>query len=292
MGVRFACHVCGKELNIKSELAGKRGKCPTCKQRFRIPREDQPLSIPLDEPTPLIPGGAYDEAEEDEVTEQDDYPSTENAATEVPLTEVAATGNPGTENAELESKPASHPEPTVEESSANFDPLAAGGVLWYVRPPGGGRYGPADGATIRQWIGEGRVTANTLLWREGWAQWRECAEMLPNDFPKVEVETANVKSKKAARSQPPITEPNKGTDVTSEETTGPQNAYPTINVGMQTGSASSVKIPASTDRFDPDSYLGAKKRRKARQRATLIGILVGTAVLLVIALVVAIVWSR
>ncbi|MEL7264252.1 MAG: hypothetical protein AAFP69_05500 [Planctomycetota bacterium] len=49
MGVRFACHVCGKRLNIKTELAGRRGKCPACGQRFRIPTSDQELSIVLDD---------------------------------------------------------------------------------------------------------------------------------------------------------------------------------------------------------------------------------------------------
>ena len=29
MGIRFACHVCGKHLNIKRDLAGRRGVCPT-----------------------------------------------------------------------------------------------------------------------------------------------------------------------------------------------------------------------------------------------------------------------
>ncbi|TWU49590.1 DUF4339 domain-containing protein [Rubripirellula reticaptiva] len=52
MGVRFACHVCGKQLNIKQELAGRRGICPKCQAKFRIPREDAPFSIAIEDSPP------------------------------------------------------------------------------------------------------------------------------------------------------------------------------------------------------------------------------------------------
>ncbi|HBV61746.1 MAG TPA: hypothetical protein DEF45_01870, partial [Rhodopirellula sp.] len=48
MGVRFACHVCQKQLNIKRDLAGRRGVCPHCQSRFRIPLEDAEQSTPVD----------------------------------------------------------------------------------------------------------------------------------------------------------------------------------------------------------------------------------------------------
>lgn len=47
MGIRFACHLCGRPLHIKAELAGKIGRCPACQQRFRIPREDTETSLPV-----------------------------------------------------------------------------------------------------------------------------------------------------------------------------------------------------------------------------------------------------
>ncbi len=54
------------------------------------------------------------------------------------------------------------------------DPMAT----WYVRPPSGGQYGPATGDILRQWISEGRLTPTTLVWRDGWAQWRAANEAL------------------------------------------------------------------------------------------------------------------
>ena len=49
MGIRFKCHHCQAPLNIKTELANKRGVCPECLGKFRIPGKSQDLSSSLDE---------------------------------------------------------------------------------------------------------------------------------------------------------------------------------------------------------------------------------------------------
>ncbi|MCO6459603.1 MAG: DUF4339 domain-containing protein, partial [Pirellulaceae bacterium] len=60
------------------------------------------------------------------------------------------------------------------------DPIAqAPEAVWYVRPPSGGQYGPARGDVMRRWIDEGRVTADSLLWRDGWVDWQEAAHVFP-----------------------------------------------------------------------------------------------------------------
>lgn len=58
-------------------------------------------------------------------------------------------------------------------------PLDEIGPQWFVRPPAGGQYGPASGETIRTWITENRVTGSTLIWRDGWPQWRAARDSLP-----------------------------------------------------------------------------------------------------------------
>jgi hypothetical protein len=140
MGVRFACHVCGKHLNIKQELAGKRGKCPKCTTRFRIPQTDTETSTPIDDPVPA-------------------------AIVEQPETMVPPSTGSVPPNARATPAPV---------DVINADPSAA----WYVRPPSGGQYGPADGHLLHQWIAEGRVAATALIWRDGWAQWRPADEVL------------------------------------------------------------------------------------------------------------------
>ncbi len=76
-------------------------------------------------------------------------------------------------------------QPDVKTSAASpsariVDPItAAGNVVWYVRPPVGGQYGPARGGILRQWLAEGRVTPDTLVWREGWRDWQKASAVFP-----------------------------------------------------------------------------------------------------------------
>jgi hypothetical protein len=68
------------------------------------------------------------------------------------------------------------------------DPLAdPAEVVWYVRPPSGGQFGPANRDLMRAWITEGRVTPDSLVWREGWRDWQEAQSVLPQ-FTTSEVE--------------------------------------------------------------------------------------------------------
>lgn len=68
-------------------------------------------------------------------------------------------------------------------SSPPPSPLDEPDVLWYVRPPAGGQYGPASSEVMRSWIDENRITPSTLLWRQGWSQWRSAQESLPGLLP-------------------------------------------------------------------------------------------------------------
>ena len=52
-------------------------------------------------------------------------------------------------------------------------------MIWYVRPPSGGQFGPAAGELMRTWLSEGRVSADSLVWREGWRDWQEAGTVFP-----------------------------------------------------------------------------------------------------------------
>jgi hypothetical protein len=65
--------------------------------------------------------------------------------------------------------------------AAVADPIAeAPAASWYVRPPSGVQYGPARGDVMRKWIAEGRVSSDSLVWREGWADWKNAGQLFPN----------------------------------------------------------------------------------------------------------------
>ena len=71
-------------------------------------------------------------------------------------------------------------EPARPASSAVADPLAeAGDAVWYVRPASGGQFGPASGEVMRSWLGQGRVGTDSLVWREGWPDWRQASKVFP-----------------------------------------------------------------------------------------------------------------
>jgi GYF domain 2 len=77
----------------------------------------------------------------------------------------------------IQNLPASgHPafQPTSPQAVA-ITPSAAvveQAVVWYVRPAGGGQFGPLADDELVTWIADRRVTADTYLWRVGWSDWR------------------------------------------------------------------------------------------------------------------------
>ncbi|NIL97390.1 MAG: DUF4339 domain-containing protein [Planctomycetales bacterium] len=91
-----------------------------------------------------------------------------------PVAAQPVAGQPG----EVASVPAAG---AVERSAvAGPDPIAeAPRAVWYVRPAAGGQYGPAAADVMRQWLDECRVAADSLVWREGWPEWRSAAETFP-----------------------------------------------------------------------------------------------------------------
>jgi hypothetical protein len=47
-------------------------------------------------------------------------------------------------------------------------------------PPGASsQYGPAAGDAFRGWIKEGRVTGDSLVWRQDWPEWKRAGSVFP-----------------------------------------------------------------------------------------------------------------
>jgi hypothetical protein len=153
MGIRFRCPQ-GHILNVKSFLAGKKGICPHCGARLFIPVVSDPAVL----------------------QERAEAKAKEKAARESAGIAAAAGSSVATGSA-----PASQPAAGAPSRNGAYDPIAeAPQAIWYVRPPSGGQYGPAAGDVMRKWITEGRVSSDSLVWREGWAEWREAGPLFPN----------------------------------------------------------------------------------------------------------------
>jgi eukaryotic-like serine/threonine-protein kinase len=54
--ISFACSACGKLLQVKDELTGKKAKCPGCGKLTTIPVAGEKLAAALSEPGKVSPG--------------------------------------------------------------------------------------------------------------------------------------------------------------------------------------------------------------------------------------------
>ena len=158
MGIKFRCHGCDNKLHVKAYLAGKRGVCPHCGAKVRIPPADE-------------------ERGEESATEGSSRrknTSAQTATAAKPASGTAAPVETATEK-ERSATPSTEPAPEAD------DPIAAAPeAVWYVRPPSGGQYGPADGEIMRRWLEEGRISAESLVWREGWSDWQTGESAFPS----------------------------------------------------------------------------------------------------------------
>ncbi len=58
-------------------------------------------------------------------------------------------------------------------------------ATWYVRPAAGGQYGPAPTEIMWQWLVEGRVGVDSLVWRDDWPEWHPANQVFAEFFNKM-----------------------------------------------------------------------------------------------------------
>jgi hypothetical protein len=151
MGIKFHCPN-GHKLNVKAFLAGKKGVCPKCGTKVRIPLTSEP--------------GLDSDLEETEAARGESSKSNGSGAAAATAASPAA--------------PAVAIAPAHTATASANDPISeAPTAIWYVRPPTGGQYGPARGDIMRRWLSEGRVSSDSLVWREGWTDWQHAGKLFP-----------------------------------------------------------------------------------------------------------------
>ncbi|MDO4549882.1 MAG: DUF4339 domain-containing protein [Planctomycetia bacterium] len=202
MGIRFYCPN-GHKLNVKSFLAGQRGICPKCGAKMDIPfqstrekgSKDLPIAAEWEERarreglypfnnTTITSAGKdgninlndiHTETSSPQNTAQNDpaswniFPSDGgNPAPSANISDAPFFGNPMDQKSSASTPPFPNP-----FSPKLPDPFAdAPDAIWYVRISSGDQFGPVKAPIIRQWLTEQRIAADTLLWREGWSEWK------------------------------------------------------------------------------------------------------------------------
>jgi hypothetical protein len=88
--------------------------------------------------------------------------------------------------------------PGPPHNTAATDPSVAPAsqtIVWYVHSESGDQLGPLERDELATWIVDGRVTAETYLWRVGWPDWRtasNAAHELPAPLPPTAILTAPI----------------------------------------------------------------------------------------------------
>src|SRR5437762_13014238 len=113
MGIKFHCPK-GHKLNVKSFLAGKKGVCPKCGAKMRIPTSSEPA---------LVHSESADSDVEEEEPDASQHPVKSNGSGAVAAPAISA------------ATAADH----ASAGAGADDPIAeAPAAIWYVRPPIGG----------------------------------------------------------------------------------------------------------------------------------------------------------
>jgi len=181
MGIKFDCSDCGRKLNVKSFLAGKRGICPHCGAKVNIPADPVP-QVTSASPVPSPAVGAAAQLASPAVEAAPTQPA--KTVPTVPITSPAPKSGvtrPMPASPAEGTVPAATVAPVPAPAAGAPDPITeAPGAVWYVRPSSGGQFGPATGDIMRKWMAEGRVNSDSLLWREGWPDWKPASTLFPH----------------------------------------------------------------------------------------------------------------
>jgi hypothetical protein len=264
MGIRFNCPSCGNHLNIKAFLAGKRGVCPACNTKFEIPPQsggtarivnadesDEAPRPPVAAPQPNRPTVATPQPAAAQPVPA--YP-TQAMAAPAPVRPMGAVqaspmATPGgmPAAAAMAGAPAvqafsAYPAQPLAAAHGTLDPISeAPQASWYVRPPAGGQYGPALGNVMREWIQQRRVTPDSLVWREGWPDWKRADAVFPSMAAAVPIQAAAAYPAALPAQAAPVAVP-------AAPLAGPFSGHAASPGGMDLGFPDPAVSPTSTSR--------------------------------------------
>lgn len=164
-------------MKVKDYLAGKKGICPTCGARFRIPLAAAPpvATAPAPQAGPALAVAA-----------------TPAVATIVSLDAAAAVGFPelllvaaatpgGLDGAAATDTPQVDPDPTADLQIEEDD--AADVLYWYVAIPGGQPSAALREPDMLAWLDSGQATGREVVWRSDWPDWKPIGAAFPERWP-------------------------------------------------------------------------------------------------------------
>jgi len=162
----------GHRVKVKNTLAGRKGVCPECHTRFRLPLES--CTIPIARLLSL--DATWAAALARAVILPADHAFQKQAVRRVdhrPLSRPAA--------------PADHEPPAAPApcQDAGLHPMLAAQpeAVWYIATPGGQPSPPHTVAEMHAWLAAGLATGVELVWRSDWADWVSIRLVFPEHAP-------------------------------------------------------------------------------------------------------------
>jgi hypothetical protein len=160
----------GHRIKVKDKLAGKRGLCPTCGAKFRIPKiaggllppvfeEAVSAALPLARFVPIDPG----------------------VVASLPRALPYGTGRGGDEPVKAAGSSAARAAGAEQPWAPAITERAD--QSWCIALPGGTPSEPIDGRAMQEWLVAGRATGGELVWRADWPDWRPVRGVFPEFFP-------------------------------------------------------------------------------------------------------------
>lgn len=309
MGIRFQCHHCGHPLHVKDFQAGRKGRCPECKGQFRIPQSDAQFSIDPKAVQNAADSAITSSVSTNASSIATSSLTTTDTVTQRASALRTTTGHRDTLGSESLNRESlsnqslldqdSLPEQIMEspQSDANEStefadsPLAADGdsqqsqgddgliqpkviaeapsATWYVRPAAGGQYGPAPTEIMWQWLVEGRVGVDSLVWRDDWPEWHPANQVFAEFFDKMLGESV---SNPNVYDQSTYASPSQSGYANSESSTPTYQESQLTNRGAQHGVQQSPRV-ATNPIVTIDSQQSASgavavvTKREARKRS-------------------------
>lgn len=181
--ITFACPHCEQEIQVADEAAGRKGKCTRCKESIRVPESNgQPVEQePKDDGRQPCPHCQYRVGVPDNAigrvgkcpqckqrvrfTEEGIVPvEVEQPAAQPPPQPAPAAAAPAAEAPEATPPP----QPVVQDEPQ-----------WHIHTEQGQQLGPITAAELNDHIQGRTISADCLLWQEGWEDWQRAGDLYP-----------------------------------------------------------------------------------------------------------------
>lgn len=182
MGIRFNCPHCNRALNVKAAQAGLDGICPTCRQVVKIP---DPAFVGVDVVDSFQHESTQSDSDDNQDTAEGLDPVTRQESEQLEID----IGSPGSVPHRSKGR---FRVPDNEENRENFvldkptqnlgagDPiLDAPNLIWYYRNKEQGEKGPLKSKAMVAELKQGKISQQTLVWREDWEAWLPAAKVFP-----------------------------------------------------------------------------------------------------------------